>query len=263
MQSTTKILVEPNRITRNVFISYSRKDAALVKPVVGLMRATSGSKVFFDLDSVLPGELWRNRLDEGLEQAELVVVFWCEHSQASEEVTREYHKAVECEKAILPVLLDSTPLPIELTHYQFLDFQKALGKKHRSLIIRLSQRFRWVWSLAHSLTTSFFMVVVFIGTFAVGSFILFRILDLPFLLVLTIFGFVSVLLVIIATKTMGWMDKHFTWWAPAIISQPLMAEIFDRLAIEPDHNDHQTPHDDQDYDGHHDSDVESDFHDND
>jgi TIR domain len=115
-----------------IFVSYSRQDAGLVKPVVGLLRATK-DLVFQDVDSVMPGMRWRPQVDEALRVAHLIVLFWCYHSSRSAEVRKEYELALSTGKDVLPVLLDATPLPRELNEYQWVDFREFVGLGHRFL----------------------------------------------------------------------------------------------------------------------------------
>lgn len=112
-----------------VFISYSHADASLVRPVVQLLRANR-SLVFQDLDQITPGKKWREELERGLTEANLVVVFWCAHSGGSPEVAGEWQKAIALKKDVLPLLLDGTPLPGELGEYQWIDFRGAVGGNH-------------------------------------------------------------------------------------------------------------------------------------
>jgi hypothetical protein len=69
-------------------------------------------------------------VDAALESAALVVVFWCVHSAASEQVRLEYERAVALRKEILPVLIDSTPLPDVLREYQYIDFRTVVSAIH-------------------------------------------------------------------------------------------------------------------------------------
>ena len=69
----------------NIFVSYSHEDEALVKPVVSLLRVRQGL-VFLDRDRIEPGKKWRDELDTALNDASLIVIFWCRHSEASFEV---------------------------------------------------------------------------------------------------------------------------------------------------------------------------------
>lgn len=118
-------------MTERVFVSYSHHDASLVTPVVRLLRSTNDF-VFLDSDSIKPGQKWRQALSEAMEQASLVVVFWCTHSNQSAEVESEYRSAIEARKDVLPVLLDSTPVPPALDQYQWIDFRE-LGRGRHSI----------------------------------------------------------------------------------------------------------------------------------
>jgi hypothetical protein len=114
-----------------IFISYSHQDASLVKPVVGLLRATK-DLVFQDVDSIKPGKRWREQIEEALHAAHLIVLFWCYHSSRSDEVRKEYELALSTGKDVLPVLLDTTPIPEELKAFQWVDFRQLVGVGHRS-----------------------------------------------------------------------------------------------------------------------------------
>jgi len=120
----------------SVFVSYSRKDAGLVAPVVHLLRATKGL-VFQDLDSIKPGKRWRGQIEKALNTARLVVVFWCLHSLRSGEVRKEYEFALSNGKDILPILLDDTPLPAELGEFQSVNFQGLVGPSHKPRMSRV------------------------------------------------------------------------------------------------------------------------------
>ena len=114
-----------------ILVSYSRLDVGLMKPVVGLLRATKDI-VFQDLDGIRPGGKWRRQIEDAILAAHLVVLFWCYHSSRSAEVRAEYKLALATGKDVLPVLLDTTPLPEELNEFQWVDFQQLVGSVHRS-----------------------------------------------------------------------------------------------------------------------------------
>ncbi len=112
-----------------VFVSYSHADASLVGPVVKLLRANN-SFVFQDVDRIRPGKKWRNEIIKALNEAQLVVVFWCSHASKSKEVSNEWKEAIKQEKDLLPLLLDKTPLPPELSKFQWIDFRGTVGMNH-------------------------------------------------------------------------------------------------------------------------------------
>ena len=144
----------------SIFISYSHQDAGLVKPVVGLLRGTK-DLVFQDLDNIKPGGKWRGQIEDAVRAAHLIVLFWCYHSSRSTEVRAEYKLALVTGKDVLPVLLDTTPLPEELNEFQWVDFQQLVGSVHRSYR-------RWIALGAVSLLIVLIMsfVLIFMNWFA-------------------------------------------------------------------------------------------------
>jgi len=118
----------------NIFVSYSRTDIDLIRPIVALLRINA-SFVFHDIDSIPPGKKWKSEIDNALAKTDLVVLFWCEHANKSENVKKERSQAVLQDKDILPILLDYTVLPGELSQYQWIDFREGLGTKHVKKIL--------------------------------------------------------------------------------------------------------------------------------
>ncbi|MDM0050609.1 type VI secretion system-associated FHA domain protein TagH [Variovorax sp. J22R115] len=116
-----------------IFVSYSRRDEPIVVPVVKLMRLNKDGLIFVDLESISPGDLWREKVDEALASATYVVLFWCEHSKNSLQVQREYEAALAHGKRLVPVLLDETPLPMTLTEHQWIDFTWLATATHPSI----------------------------------------------------------------------------------------------------------------------------------
>jgi hypothetical protein len=114
-----------SRQTINVFVSYSHADAALVAPVVKLLRVNE-SLVFQDTDRIPPGKKWRDEIAKALAEANLVVIFWCHHALRSNEVSREWRAAIEQDKDLLP-------LPAELGDFQWIDFRGTVGASHRGV----------------------------------------------------------------------------------------------------------------------------------
>jgi hypothetical protein len=109
-----------------IFLSYSRKDAAIVTPLVQFLRL-GGTGVFRDVDDIPPGVKWRTVLINAVDACELLVLFWCCHSAESAEVEKEYTQALRASKLLAPVLLDETPLTAALAEYQAIDLRGVLG----------------------------------------------------------------------------------------------------------------------------------------
>lgn len=110
----------------DVFASYSHQDARFIRPMIQYLRPT-GATVFRDQDAIAPGQKWAAVITEVIRACRVMYLFWCSHSARSPEVQGEYELALGCEKAIVPVLLDSTPLPDSLSQYQWVDLRPIVG----------------------------------------------------------------------------------------------------------------------------------------
>ncbi len=97
----------------DVFLSYSRADTERVGPLRDELRRM-GYRVFFDVQSIDPGEKWKDRLDRSIRASRTLVLCWSERTRGSEYITFEYSRAEALHKPVLPWLLDQTPLPAML-----------------------------------------------------------------------------------------------------------------------------------------------------
>jgi hypothetical protein len=105
-----------------LFVSYSRVDEGLIVPVVDLLRLTD-AVVFRDRDSIRAGDRWRQTIDQAIDECTECLVFWCEHALCSEEIAREFGRALRLGKKIVPVLLDNSPLTSELKEFHAIDMR--------------------------------------------------------------------------------------------------------------------------------------------
>jgi len=78
-----------------VFVSYSRHDEALVKPLAALLGAAARDAVFLDVNSIKPGDRWKQEIDSALQDAAVFILCWCCQSQASDFVGYEIRMAIE------------------------------------------------------------------------------------------------------------------------------------------------------------------------
>lgn len=112
-------------LSYSVFISYSRRDKAIVAPLTNLMRL-GGGQVFRDADSIAPGKRWSLVIADSITNAKVFVVFWSRHSSTSSAVKDEISHAINQAKNVVPVLLDDTPISGDLAQYQWLDFRPLI-----------------------------------------------------------------------------------------------------------------------------------------
>src|SRR4051794_15205558 len=93
-------------------ISYARVDQLAVRALVKFLRAGLiglERTVYWD-DDFEPGEEWFGQLTAAIDSSAQLFVFWCAHSAVSTQVHREVDYALDTDKRVVPVLLDSTPM---------------------------------------------------------------------------------------------------------------------------------------------------------
>jgi hypothetical protein len=97
----------------DVFLSYSRQDSDRVRPLRDALQRL-GYRVFFDVQSIEPGERWKTRLEKSIRASRTLVLCWSEHTRSSDYITFEYSRAEALRKPVIPWKLDATPLPAML-----------------------------------------------------------------------------------------------------------------------------------------------------
>lgn len=99
---------------------YARADAADAERVRRL--ASAFDRVWIDRD-LAPGTPWRPAIGRRICGADRVLVLWSERAAASPEVASEWRLAAACGRVLVPVMLDSTPMPAELASRQAVDWR--------------------------------------------------------------------------------------------------------------------------------------------
>jgi hypothetical protein len=107
-----------------VFVSYSRHDEALVKPLAGLLGVAADDAVFLDVASLKPGDLWDEKIIGAVKEASVFVLCWCCQCEHSTFIAKEISAALlEKKKRLVPVLFCSTPLPPAMADRQWIDLR--------------------------------------------------------------------------------------------------------------------------------------------
>lgn len=106
-----------------------------------------GYRVFFDEQSIGPGEQWKRRLERSIRNSRALVLCWSEHTRVSEFVAFEYLRAEALHKPVLPWLLDQTPLPamLEVQGVTTADAAQAAAQLKQALGWTLVRR-RKLWA---------------------------------------------------------------------------------------------------------------------
>lgn len=103
----------------DVFVSYSHKDAAIVKPLVQVL-GTAKRRVFWD-EIIQPGQKWTTEIEVALASSDQIVIMWCCDSATSKWVTREIKIARKLSKPLIPIRLCAYPLEGAAADFQGID----------------------------------------------------------------------------------------------------------------------------------------------
>lgn len=102
----------------DLFISYSRKDLPLIKPLTSILQQC-GWSVWFDQE-LKAGAAFDRAIEQALRDARAVIVAWSRNSVDSDWVRAEAAFALENSK-LFPVRLDDAPLPLRFIHVHTLN----------------------------------------------------------------------------------------------------------------------------------------------
>jgi hypothetical protein len=89
-------------------VIYARADAISATKARDLVATCSRTTLDRDM---APGVLWRPTMAAAICAADVVLLVWSARAAASQELRREIDAALACRRPIVPVLIDSTPLP--------------------------------------------------------------------------------------------------------------------------------------------------------
>ena len=92
----------------DIFISYSRKDSAVVQSVVDRLKE-NGYSCWMDVNGIESGDAFKRVLVQAIKKSKTVLFFSSADSNSSEWTVKEINIAVQLKKPIIPIRLDSAP----------------------------------------------------------------------------------------------------------------------------------------------------------
>jgi len=126
----------------DLFISYSRKDSAIVKRFADELHK-AGYRCWLDVDGVETGDEFKSKIVTAIKESELFLFFSSQASNRSPWTVKEVNVAVSLKKTIIPIKLDATvyndSLLFDLAGLDFIrcegsnDMDEAIAKLIRSL----------------------------------------------------------------------------------------------------------------------------------
>jgi hypothetical protein len=103
----------------DAFISYRRSDERTASAIYELLELF-GQRVFFDRRCIRLGESWESSILVAARNTRTLLVLWSRSAAASSEMRREL-QMVSSQCRVVPIRLDMSPLPPELSARQALD----------------------------------------------------------------------------------------------------------------------------------------------
>ncbi len=140
---------EPKRPLK-VFLSYASQDKPIVRELSRRLVGEGWIDTWQDEKNLLPGQDWRVKIEEAVEEADVVVIVLSQHSVSKEgHVQKElrYAREIALEKPedtifLIPLRLDECEVPRGLRFYQWVDyFEEKKDSSYKALIASLKLRY--------------------------------------------------------------------------------------------------------------------------
>ena len=109
-------------MTKNIFISYSRRELGFVDALVKNLEDEKYN-VWLDYQALIPGSPWNVQIDKGLKEADTVLLVVSKAALASEYVELEWRHFLETKKRVILLIFEAVDLPKELEQYEWIDFR--------------------------------------------------------------------------------------------------------------------------------------------
>jgi hypothetical protein len=103
-----------------LYISYSRQNAEFAQRLVNELE-TRGYTTWVDTDDLATGDVWAKQIAQAIREAEVFITLLSPATAANRTVHREIELAEAARKPIIPVLVESAPIPPSLVNRQLVD----------------------------------------------------------------------------------------------------------------------------------------------
>lgn len=133
-----------------VFLSYASQDKPLVRELSRRLVGEGWIDTWQDEKNLLPGQDWRVKIEEAVEDADVVIIVLSQHSVTKEgNVQKElrYAREIALEKPedaifLIPLRLDECEVPRGLRFYQWVDyFDDNKDSSYKALVASLNLRY--------------------------------------------------------------------------------------------------------------------------
>ena len=126
---------------KDIFISYSRKDAEIVKGIYEWLEK-AGYKCWLDADGMYSGVSYKKVIVDAIKRSKVLLFMSSENSNKSRNVVSEVSIAVEYGKKIIPVRLDmssySESIEYDIINYDYVIYDKSrIEESNREMLKKI------------------------------------------------------------------------------------------------------------------------------
>ncbi len=122
-----------------IYFSYSHRDSKIVHPISEYLQ-NMGNEILIDEMLLYPGVKWRDTLEKALIDSDVILYFVSGNSLASNneffkyEIEEAKKYASKQEKLLIPILIDDSPIPSDISDILFVFGQNKLPNEIASII---------------------------------------------------------------------------------------------------------------------------------
>lgn len=120
---------------QTIFISYAHANSEAVLEVIKKL-THAGLTVWYDA-FIKPGSDWDESIENAIRSSDIILVFLSKAANDSKNVKQEYSFAIDENKTIIPIFLESVEAPFRLRLNQSFDFTKNKNLAIENLLLRL------------------------------------------------------------------------------------------------------------------------------
>jgi small GTP-binding protein len=128
----------------DVFLSYSSKDRIAVSDYANRLKE-DGIIIWYDDEQIKPGDNILSKIEEGLENSRILILFMSENAFSSDWTTLEsytfrFRDPLNKERRFIPIRLDGTEIKGSLAQFFFLDFYKGNKDEEYNKLLQSCKR---------------------------------------------------------------------------------------------------------------------------
>ncbi|MEL6408386.1 MAG: toll/interleukin-1 receptor domain-containing protein [Chloroflexota bacterium] len=105
----------------SVFISYSRMNEGFARQLASTL-SDAGYDVWLDVEDIPTGMKWSSAIQQGLDEADVLIVIISPGSMASPNVEDEWQYALDRGTPVIPILYEPANIHFQLNRLQYIDF---------------------------------------------------------------------------------------------------------------------------------------------